>query len=193
MITVYGDKISGNCLKVKYVCDYLRQTYEWVDISVVDHETRTPEFLEINPAGQVPAVKLEDGRILAQSNAIMRYLAEGSDLIPADAFDRAKMDEWLFWEQYTHETSIAVTRFHVVYRGRPLEERDSALVAKGEAALDRMEQHLGGRQWFVADTISLADIALYAYTQFAPDAGFSLEARPNIRDWLREVEAALSA
>jgi len=191
MLTIYGDRISGNCLKVKYVADYVGIPYTWVDISVLKAETRTHEFLKINPAGQVPVVRFDDGRSLAQSNAIMRFLAEQSDLIPKDVWGRAKMDEWLFWEQYSHETSIAVTRFHVVYQGRALEARDPALVSKGEAALDLMEQHIVDKDWFVGRAPSLADVALYAYTQFADDAGFSLSARPNVRAWLVRVAEAL--
>jgi len=191
MFTLYGDKISGNCLKTRYVADHLGQTYQWVDVSVLGGEARTAEFLRINPYGQVPALKAADGRTLAQSNAIMRYLAEGSTLIPASRWLRAKMDEWLFWEQYSHETSIAVTRFHVVCQGRAIADRDPVLVAKGEAALDRMEAHLKNHGWFVGSTITLADIALYAYTQFAPDAGFDLTERPATTRWLAKTAATL--
>jgi glutathione S-transferase len=166
--------------------------YAWRETSVLKAETRTDAFLAMNPAGQVPIIRLEDGRVLAQSNAIMRYLAGGSKLIPSDVWLAAEMDQWLFWEQYSHETSIAVTRFHVVYQGKPFEERVPALVEKGEAALDLMERHLTGRDWFVGEAISLADIALFAYTQFAPDAGFNLDKRPNILNWLDRVRPATS-
>lgn len=191
MITIYGDKISGNCLKVKYVADQMGVAYEWIDISVLDGAARAEAFLELNPAGQVPVVAFGDGKALAQSNAIMRYLAGGGTLIPDCKWDQAKMDEWLFWEQYSHEPAIAVVRFQVVYKGRPIEARDPALVLKGEAALDRMEAHLAGRDWFVGKALSLADIALYAYTQFAEDAGFSLGERPNIYSWLKRASAEL--
>lgn len=191
MFTVFGDSISGNCLKVRYVADKLGLKYNWQETSVLKAETRTPQFLAMNPAGQVPVVRYGDGRVLAQSNAIMRFLATGSSLLPDDPWQAAKVDQWLFWEQYSHETSIAVTRFHVVYQGKPLSERVPALVEKGEAALDLMEQHLIDRSWFVGDSITLADIALYAYTQFAPDAGFLLDSRPNIRRWLESVSLEL--
>jgi len=191
MITVYGDKASGNCLKVKYVADLLSIPCEWKDVSVLRGETRLPEFLTLNPAGQVPIIQLADGRTLSQSNAIMRYLAEDSALIPGDSWQRAKMDEWLCWEQYSHEPAIAVTRFHVVYQGRALEARDESLVTKGEAALDRMETHLTGANWFAGDAISLADIALFAYTQFAPEAGFDLSSRQSIKRWLTVTSSAL--
>ena len=191
MITLYGDKISGNCLKTQYVADYLGLSYDWVDVGVLEGGTRTAEFLKINPNGQVPAMMTSDGKSMAQSNAIMLYLAEGSALIPEDAWLRAKMNEWLFWEQYSHETAIAVTRFLVVYQGKSLKDIDPVLVPKGEAALNRMEAHLAENDWFVGDCISLADVALFAYTQFAPDAGFDLGNRPNITRWLSTTGSTL--
>ena len=108
---IYGDLNSGNCLKVKWVCDRLELPYSWIGVETREGETRTPRFLKLNSAGQVPTIAFDDGRTLAESNAIIRYLARGSDLIPADAFAAAKMDEWLFWEQYSHEPYIAVCRF----------------------------------------------------------------------------------
>lgn len=191
MFTFYGDKISGNCLKALYVANYLGIDHNWIDISVLDGGARTEEFLKINPYGQVPALKTDCGRVLAQSNAIMLYLAEGSALIPDDPWMRAKMNEWLFWEQYSHETAIAVTRFHVVYMGKSFDERDPILVSKGEVVLDRMEAYLNESRWFVGSSVSLADIALYAYTQFAPDAGFDLNGRPNIMGWLKRTASTL--
>jgi len=191
MFTLYGDKISGNCLKALYVANYLGLDHKWVDISVLGGGARTEEFLKINPYGQVPALQTGNGATLAQSNAIMLYLAEASALVPEDPWARAKMNEWLFWEQYSHETAIAVTRFHVVYMGKSIAERDPVLVSKGEGALDRMEAHLNENRWFVGESISLADIALYAYTQFAPDAGFDLKGRPNILGWLKRTASTL--
>lgn len=190
---IYGEDISGNCLKVKYVADYLGLTYEWVDIDIVAGGSRTAEMLAKNPAGQVPFVEFEDGRVLSQSNAIMSYLAEGSGLVPSDPFQRAKMMEWMFWEQYSHETAIAVARFRVIYQGQAIEELDPQLVAKGNAALDLMERHLGDKDWFVGGALSLADIALVAYTQFAYQPGFSLDTRPNIAAWVPRVKTALVA
>ncbi len=112
---VYGDTNSGNCLKVKWVCDHLALPYAWIAVDTLKGETRTAEFLKLNGAGQVPTVELDDGRALAQSNAIIRYLARGSHLIPQDAYAQGKMDEWLFWEQYSHEPYIAVCRFQMFY------------------------------------------------------------------------------
>jgi glutathione S-transferase len=128
---IYGDSISGNCLKVKWTADHLGLAYDWIETSVLKAETRTPEFLAMNPAGQVPAVILGDGRPLAQSNAIILHLAEGSDLIPADAYDRARMFEWMFWEQYSHEPYVAVARFQMHYLGKSAAELDPKIVVGG--------------------------------------------------------------
>ena len=190
-ITIYGDPISGNCLRVRFVADRLKIPYRWIDVSVLKAETRTPEFLAVNPAGQVPVVVLADGRALAQSNAIMLHLAEGSSLIPADAYDRALMHQWLFWEQYSHETAIAVLRFQKTYLKRPDSEIDPSLKPKGERALTLMDRHLAGRSHFVADRLTLADIALVAYTRWADEAGFDLSDWPNVREWVVRIETEL--
>ena len=188
---IHGDSISGNCLKVKWVCDHLALPYAWIDVDVVKGETRTPQFLALNGAGQVPVVEFDDGRTLAQSNAIIRYLARGSALIPADAFAAAKMDEWLFWEQYSHEPYIAVCRFHMRYLGKAASELDPVRVQRGYAALDHMEQHLAGSHFLVGDRLSLADIALVAYTRLAHEGGFDLARYPAIRRWIKDGETQL--
>src|SRR6201996_4834996 len=164
---VYGDINSGNCLKVKWVCDRLGLAYDWIDVDTLNGETRTAEFLALNDAGQVPAVVLRDGRTLAQSNAIIRYLARGSDLVPGDAFAAAKMDEWLFWEQYSHEPYIAVCRFQMFYLGKTVSELDPEKVRRGYAALARMEQQLTASRFLIGAAVSLADVALLAYTRLA--------------------------
>ncbi|HZZ90700.1 MAG TPA: glutathione S-transferase family protein [Caulobacteraceae bacterium] len=191
MITIYGDPISGNCLKVKWVCERLAIPFAWIDVDVVANETRTGAFLSLNPAGQVPTIVLPDGRPLAQSNAIMLHLAEGSALIPADPYQRAKMFEWLFWEQYSHEPTIAVVRFQVKYLGRPRADLDETLIARAEAALALMEKALTGRRFLVGEQLTLADIALVAYTRFAHDGGFALADYPAIDAWVRRIEAEL--
>ena len=191
MITIYGDSISGNCHKVKFVADHLGLAYRWIETSVVRRETRTPEFLSINPSGQVPAIVLADGRLLSQSNAIILYLAEGSSLIPADAYDHALMFQWLFWEQYNHEQTIATRRFHKFYLGKPDEEINPALKPNGDAALLRMENHLSAQTYFVGGKLSLADVALVAYTRFAHEGGFDLSIHPHIRAWIARVEKDL--
>jgi glutathione S-transferase len=187
-MTVFGDSISGNCLKVKFVADRLGLPYDWIEISVLKGETRTPEFLALNPAGQVPVVRFSDNGALAQSNAIILHLAWGSDLIPADPFARALMFQWLFWEQYTHEPAIAVLRFQKLYLKKSDDEIGPALPAKVARVLSLMEDHLGGKTYFVAEKLSLADISLVAYTRFARDAGIDLAAYPNVRRWVRRIE-----
>ncbi len=143
-LTIYGDQASGNCLKVKWTADHLGIPYRWTHVDVVRRETRTPEFLKINPAGQVPVAVFPDGGILAQSNAIILHLAEinDSDLIPEAAFERARVYEWLFWEQYSHETAIAVRRFQKTFLKRSDSEIDPTLLDRGHAALARMEFQL---------------------------------------------------
>lgn len=185
---IYGDSISGNCLKVKWTADYLGLPYDWTETSVLKQESRTPEFLALFPAGQVPAVVLGDGRSLAQSNAIILHLAEGSDLIPEDAYERARMLEWMFWEQYSHEPAIAVARFARAYRGVDPGPR---IMERGEAALRLMEQTLRTRPWFAGESLSLADVALVAYTRVAHEGGFDLGPYPGIRGWISLVEAKL--
>ena len=187
-MTIYGDSISGNCLKVKFVADRLGLPYDWVEVSVLKAETRTPEFLALNPAGQVPVVRFADNGALAQSNAIMLHLAWGTDLIPADAFERAQMFQWLFWEQYSHETAIAVLRFQKFYLKKTNSEIDPALPGKCARVLKLMNEHLEARDYFVGGRLSLADIALVAYTRFAHQADIDLAAYPNVRLWVYRVE-----
>lgn len=188
---IHGDSNSGNCLKVKWVCDRLKLPYEWVEIDTLKGSSRTADFLRLNPWGQVPTVEFDDGRTLAQSNAIIRYLARGSDLIPADAFAAAKMDEWLFWEQNSHEPYVAVCRFQMVYLGKTAAELDPDKVRRGNAALDHMERHLGRSRFMAGDVFSLADVALFAYTRMAHEGGFDLSQRAAIRRWIGETENSL--
>ena len=188
---IYGDINSGNCLKVKWVCDHLALPYDWVAIDTLKQQTRTPEFLKLNNAGQVPVVAFDDGRTLAQSNAIIRYLAGGSDLIPADAFAQARMDEWLFWEQYSHEPYIAVCRFHMFYLGKPASDLDPDKVKRGYAALARMEHQLAITPFLVGDAVSLADVSLLAYTRLAHEGGFHLDGYAALRRWIGATEKVL--
>jgi glutathione S-transferase len=190
-VKIYGDAMSGNCLKVKYVADHLGLAYTWVPVDIMTGGSRTDAYLARFPAGQVPGVEFADGRCLAQSNAIIRHLARGSALLPDDPWAQAKIDEWLFWEQYSHEPTIAVCRFHMRYRGEPAGTRDPKKVAGGEAALDLMQRHLTQRSFLVGDAVSLADVALFAYTQFAHEGGFDLTTRPAIQGWLTRCMQAL--
>jgi len=188
---IHGDLVSGNCLKVKYVADHLGLAYEWVPVDVTGGGARTPAFLALNPMGQVPVVELDDGRVLAQSNAIIRYLARGSRLLPEDPYLQARIDSLLFWEQYSHEPYIAVCRFQMVYLGRPREDREAWRVERGETALDLMETMLEGRDWFVGDGPTVADVALLAYTRLAGEGGFDLGSRPRVGGWIARAEQAL--
>ncbi|HEX7882638.1 MAG TPA: glutathione S-transferase family protein [Afipia sp.] len=188
---IYGDLKSGNCLKVKWVCDRLSRRYTWIEIDTQKNESRTAEFLKLNGAGQVPVLELEDGRTLAQSNAIIRYLARGTDLIPAEAFLSAKMDEWLFWEQYSHEPYIAVCRAQMVYLGRSQGDLDPEKVKRGYAALARMEHQLHDTRFLVGEVLSLADVALLAYTRVAHEGGFHLDGYASVRRWIADSEKIL--
>ncbi|MCA0423793.1 MAG: glutathione S-transferase family protein [Proteobacteria bacterium] len=188
---LYGDLNSGNCLKVKYVAEHLRIPFRFISVDTLSGETRTPDFLNKNVFGQIPVLELKDGRFLAQSNAIMRYLARGSRLLPDDPFAAAKVDEWLFWEQNEHEFFVAGCRFHMFYLGRSKASRDALRVQRGEQALDFMEQALTDREWLANGTLSIADISLVAYTQFAHEGGFDLSSRPNLTAWVRRVQTAL--
>jgi glutathione S-transferase len=190
-LTIYGDRISGNCLKVRWVAERLGVPYRWIDVDVAGGGAKTAEFLALHPDGQVPAVVLPDGRKLAQSNAIMLHLAEGSDLIPTDAYDRAKMFQWLFWEQYSHEPYIAVARFQVRYLGKPLEELEARIVERGRQALQRLEDAFAEQPFLVGETATLADVALVAYTRVADEGGFDLSPYPRLRAWIGRVEAAI--
>ena len=189
---IYGDSISGHCLKVKWTADVLGLSYDWIEVDIMAGESRTPAFLTLNPAGQVPVVVLDDGRPLSQSNAILLHLADGSALIPTDAYDRARMLEWLFWEQYSHEPYVAVARFQVKYQGKPAAELEPRLVERGKAALQRLEEGLAASAYLVGERLSLADVALVAYTRMAGDGGFELASYPRVVAWIARVERALN-
>lgn len=188
---IYGDSRSGNCLKVKWTADRLGMPYDWTETDIMLGSTRSPEFLRLNPAGQVPVAVLDDGKVLAQSNAIILHLADGSHLIPPDAYDRAKMFEWLFWEQYSHEPAIAVARFQMLFLGTPSDQLDDRLVKRGEAALARMQLQLEQTPFLVGRTLTLADVALVAYTRVAHEGGFDLFRYGAVRAWIARVETAL--
>ncbi|MBK3404999.1 glutathione S-transferase family protein [Methylorubrum populi] len=191
MLTVYGDRKSGNCLKVAWVAAHLGIDLDWREVDILKGETRTPGFLALNPDGRVPTLVLEDERSLSESNAIIGFLARDSVLIPADAFAQAKMRQWLFWEQYSHEPFIAVRRFQLLYLGRTEASLDPRLFERGHAALALMEGRLADRPFLVGDALSLADVALVAYTRLAHEGGFDLLPYPALRAWIARVEAAL--
>ncbi|WP_370232979.1 glutathione S-transferase family protein [Hyphomonas sp.] len=193
-LTLYGDSISGNCMKPKWTADLLGIAYDWVEVDILQGGTRTEDFLSVNPAGQVPLARWPDGRALPQSNSIMLYLAEdaGSELGPADPFKKAQMMSWLFWEQYSHETAIAVRRFQKHYLKTPEDQIDPQLMARGRRALGVMELQLTYTDWLVGDAMTLADIALVAYTRVAHEGGFDLSEFPSVERWVSRTEAALN-
>jgi glutathione S-transferase len=191
-VKIYGNADSGNCLKVKWTADFLGLPYIWHEVDSVNGETRKAAYLAKFPMGQVPAVEFEDGRTLVQSNAIIRYIARGSRLVPADAFLAAQMDEWLFWEQYSHEPYVAVCRFQMVHRGVAKEDREPWRVERGEAALDLLERHLATRNWLVGEIMTIADIALLSYTRTAHEGGFDLASRPALRAWIARGDTHLN-
>ena len=189
---VYGDTGSGNCLKVKFTADRLGLPYDWIPVDLMKGETRTKSFLAKNRFGEVPVVEFDDGRTLAQSNAIIRYLARDSELLPKEAFAQAKVDEWLFWEQYSHEPYVAVARFQMVYLGKKLDEREGRVVERGEKALETLEDALSGRDYLVGESLTVADISLVAYTRLAHEGGFNLSHRPAVRNWIARCERDLN-
>jgi len=190
-LLLYDSPVSGNCYKVRLLLAHLGIPYERRELSVVDRSNRSEVLGDLNPAQRVPTLVLDDGRALGESGAILWYFAEGTEFVPEDRYERAQMLQWMFFEQYDHEPALAVVRFWVAYSGRPeavadrLEER----MAAGYRALDAMERHLDGRIFFVGDRLSLADIALYAYTHVAPEGGFELDSYPAIGAWLNRVAA----
>jgi len=189
MLTVYGMADSGNCYKVKLALEQLGLAYRWVEVSTTKGETRTAEFLARNPNGQVPTLELEDGSFLPESGAILHYLAEGTPLLPGDRLARARVLQWMFFEQYTHEPSIAVARFILQFLKVPDHERLPALQQRGYEALAVMEHHLETRPFFVGQRLSLADLALFAYTHRAAEGGFDLAPYPAVQRWLDRCRA----
>lgn len=186
---IYGDSRSGNCYKLQLLCAQLGVEYVWHEVDIMAAETRTPEYLAMNPNGKVPLIALDNGRYLSESNAILAYLADGSGLGGDDRFARANILQWMFFEQYSHEPYIATARFVVQYLGNP-PERQEDLTQKREAgykALDIMEQHLFLHDFFANDAYSIADIALFAYTHVAHEGGFDLSGCPKIGEWLDRV------
>jgi glutathione S-transferase len=180
---------SGNGYKIRLLLAQLRKSYRWVELDILANETRTSGFLAKNPNGRIPTLELEDGTCLAESNAILWYLAEGTPFIPAERLQRAQVLQWMFFEQYSHEPYVATPRYIIKHlpadspRRAELPDR----MARGQAALGVMETHLSRHRFFVADTYTLADIALYAYTHVAHEAYFDLTPYPAVRAWMEQV------
>ncbi|WP_455385839.1 glutathione S-transferase family protein [Acidihalobacter prosperus] len=186
---VYGDEQSGNCYKIKLLASLLDIPHEWVSIDILAGDTRTEAFLALNPAGQIPLLELDDGRLLAESNAILNYLADGSAYLPTDAFARAKILQWQFFEQYSHEPYIAVARFINKYLDLPDGRKDeyAAKQQGGHKALRVMERQLAETPYLCGPDMTLADISLYAYTHVAHEGGFELSEYPAVGRWLRRI------
>ncbi|HTT11336.1 MAG TPA: glutathione S-transferase family protein [Burkholderiaceae bacterium] len=181
---VYGMASSGNCHKVKLALDILGIACRWHETDIMKGESRTPEFLRMNPNGRVPVLQVDANTFLPESNAILCYLAEGSPLWPGDRLARAQALQWLFFEQYSHEPYIAVARFLRLFVKRYDDPRFPDLMKRGYAALGVMETHLGDHDFFVAGRLTIADIALFAYTHRAGDGGFDMARYPRVRAWI---------
>ena len=186
---LYNSQPSGNCYKVRLLLAHLGTPYERREVDVIDRSAPRDELAGLSPTRRVPVLILDDGRPLAESNAILCHLGEDSRFVPRDAYERSLMLQWLFWEQYEHEPAIAVARFLKTYSGRPdwYEARRAELQKRGIAALDAMERHLASRAWMVGDAMTLADVSLYAYTHAADEGGFDLTPYPAVRAWLDRV------
>jgi len=190
MTRVYGTSQSGNCHKVRMALEALRLPYQWTEIDSTRGETRTAQFLAMNPNGKVPVLEIEPGNYLPESNAILCYLADGTPLLPGDRLARARVLQWLFFEQYSHEPYIAVARFLRKFHPDPASQRALAesKLPGGYRALEVMDRHLERNSFFVGDRYSIADIALYGYTHVADEGGFDLGRFPAVRAWLSRVQ-----
>jgi len=188
---LYNSAVSGNCYKVRLLAAQLGIPLELRELSVVDRSNRAEVLEGLNPARRVPTLVLGDGRPLAESNAILWYLGDGTEYVPVDPYERAQVLQWQFFEQYQHEPSIAVVRFLVCFSGEAEQyaDRIREQTANGYVALDAMERHLASRAFLVGERYTLADISLYAYTHVAPEGGFDLGPYPAIRAWLGRVAA----
>lgn len=192
MVRLYDYLISGNGYKVRLLLTQLAIPFERIELNITKGETRTPEFLRKFPNGRIPAVELDDGKLLFESNAIISYFAEGTPFMPADRFQRAQILQWLFFEQYSHEPYIASVRYLVMHPDVADPRRailDSMMRPRGYDALGVMEGHLKSREWFVGERYSIADIALYAYTHVTDEGGFDLADYPATRAWLERVKS----
>lgn len=189
-VTLYDNPFSGNCYKVRLILALRGIEYERREMSVTDYSERIEVLGGLSPSLNLPTVVLDDGRPLAESNAILWYFADGSPYLPDDPYERAQVLQWMFFEQYKHEPAIAVTRFWVAMApDPPSEEEIEARRHDGRVALKIMERHLRERDYFAGNRFTIADIALYAYTHVAPEAGFDLEPLPAVRAWLERVAA----
>ena len=191
MLRLYDNHLSGNGYKPRLLLAHLGAIYERIEVDIMKGETRTPGFLARNPNGRIPVLELDDGTHIAESNAILFYLAEGSSFLPSDRLTRALILQWMFFEQYSHEPFIAVAR-HWIQNSEMTGAQRAQLPAKhegGRAALSVMENHLRASPWFAGGRMSIADIALYAYTHVAGEANFNLADYPAVESWLSRIAA----
>ena len=191
-IQLFGDADSGNCVKVLLAAVRAGVPFRWRPVNTAYGTPRDPEVERLNRAGQVPILLLPDGRAVAQSGAILLYLLRDTELVPDDPFERAKVHEWMFWEQYSHEPYIAVCRSQMRYVGVSKADREPWRVERGEKALDVMEARLAKHEWLAGDRPTAADIALIAYTRWADEGGFDLKARPGVTTWIGRCERAFA-
>ena len=191
MYKLYEFFSSGNCYKIRLLLTQLNLPFQRIQIDILKGESRTPEFLTKNPNGRIPVLETEAGQFLAESNAILFYLSEGTDFLPTNSFEKAQVLQWLFFEQYSHEPYIATSRYWISILGKAEEYRDALNQkrAGGEAALRVMERHLTEHQFFVGERYTIADIALFAYTHVADEGGFDLSGFPAIQAWIKRVQA----
>lgn len=190
MYEVFGDMVSGNCYKVKLLMQFVNIPHGWVHVDILANETYTADFKRMNPNTRIPVVVLDDGRYLWESNAILNYFAEGTDFLPTGKYERTKVLQWQFFEQYSHEPYIATARYINKYLGLP-KEREAEYHAKqpgGHKALAVMDQHLAEHKFFVGNNPTIADISLYAYTHVAHEGGFELSAYAHIQRWFKDFE-----
>ncbi|WP_422138379.1 glutathione S-transferase family protein [Endozoicomonas sp. ALC020] len=188
---IYGDIQSGNCYKIKLLTALLDLNHKWIAIDVLNNETQTPDFLARNPNGKIPLLELEDGLCLWESNAILNFLARDSELLPTDSFLQAKIQQWQFFEQYSHEPYIAVARFINKYLGMPEDRRDEfeSKQEGGHKALKVMEQQLSQTPFLVGEQLTTADLSLFGYTHVAHEGGFDLSEYPEIQNWIERIRS----
>lgn len=189
---IYGDLKSGNCYKVKLVCALLNIDHTWIDVDILQGDTQTQDYLEKNPNGKIPLLELSDGTVISESNAIINFLAFNTPLFPNEKLSMARVLQWQFFEQYSHEPYIAVARYIKLYLGLPDDKKAEfdAKQAGGHKALKVMEQQLSQTNYIAGDSLTNADISLYAYTHVAEEGGFSLAGYPSICQWLLRIEQA---
>ena len=190
MYRVYGDMLSGNCYKIKLLMQLLEIDHEWEHIDILNGEAQTPEFKAMNKNAQIPVLQIDEYEYLSESNAILNYLAEDSSLLPHSGIERAKVLQWQFFEQYSHEPYIAVARYINKYLGLPAErvEEYNSKQAGGHKALTVMENQLSQTKFLIGDEPTIADISLYAYTHVAHEGGFELSTYPKLQSWLSSIE-----